>query len=95
MTAQNKFPYVDKWLSNKQINKKPSNYLWKNKKVTDAQITQTLNFRYAQYVGNHLKKRKRKTSFGHSNSKIPTAHYATKTTKTHGPTYYQSVNTPI
>ncbi len=49
------FPYVDKWLSNTQINQKLSNHFWKNKKVTDAQITQTLKFRYAQYMGNHKK----------------------------------------
>ena len=55
MTAQNKFPYVDKWLSNKQINQKPSNHFRKNKEVTDVQITQTLKFRYDQYMGNHKK----------------------------------------
>ena len=37
--AQNILPYVDKWLSNTQINQKLSNHFWKNKKVTDAQIT--------------------------------------------------------
>ena len=30
--TQTKFPYVDKWLSNTQINQKLSNHLWKNKK---------------------------------------------------------------
>ena len=39
MFAQNKSPYVTKWLANKQINKKLSNHFWKNKNVTDAQIT--------------------------------------------------------
>ena len=29
--SQTKFPYVDKWLSNTQINQKLSNHLWKNK----------------------------------------------------------------
>ena len=53
--AKNKFPYVDKWLSNDQINHKLSNHFWKNEKVTDAQISQTLKFRYAQYTGNHRK----------------------------------------
>ena len=53
--AQNKFPYVEKWLSNTQINQKLSNHFWKNNKITDAQITQTLKFRYAQYMGNHRK----------------------------------------
>ena len=54
--AQHKFPYVEKWLANERINQKLSNQLWKNKKVTDVQITQTLKFRYAQYMGNHTKK---------------------------------------
>ena len=55
LIAQNKFPYVEKWLNNKQINHKLSNHLWKNKKVTGAQITQTLKFRYAQYMENYRK----------------------------------------
>ena len=53
--AQNKSPYVEKWLTNKQINQKLSNHLWKIKEITDAQITPTLKFRYAQYMGNHRK----------------------------------------
>ena len=53
--AQHKHPYVDKWLSNDQINQKLSNHFWKNNKISDAQITQTLKFRYAQYMGNHRK----------------------------------------
>ena len=36
----------------------------------------------------------KKTFFGLANSQTPTAHYATKTTKTHGPTYYQCVKHP-
>ena len=51
--AQTNFPYVEKWLSNEQINQKLSNHFWKNNKITDSQITQTLIFRYAQYMGNH------------------------------------------
>ena len=47
------FPYIEKWLSNTQINQKFSNLSWKSENVTDAQITQTLKFRYAQYMGNH------------------------------------------
>ena len=54
--AQNKYPYIEKWLSNDQINQKISNHLWKHNKITDAQITQTLKFIYAQYMGNHRKK---------------------------------------
>jgi hypothetical protein len=49
--AKNKVPYVDKCLLNDQINHKLSNHLWKNKKVIDAQISQTSKFRYAQYMG--------------------------------------------
>ena len=53
--ATRKFPYVDKWLSNEQINHKLSNHLWKNANVSDTQITQTLKFRFAQYMGHHGK----------------------------------------
>ena len=51
VNAQHKFPYVEKWLTNKQINQKLSNHLWEDKKIPDAQITQTLKFRDAQYMG--------------------------------------------
>ena len=54
-SSKQKFPYVDKWLSNEQINQKLSNHFWKNDKVPDTQITQNLKFRYAQYMGNHRK----------------------------------------
>ena len=57
-SARQKFPYVDKWLSNEQINQKLSNHFWKDDKVPGTQITQTLKFRYAQYMGNHRKKKK-------------------------------------
>ena len=54
--AQSKFIYVDKWTSNDQINHKLSNPFWKNPGISDAQITQTLKLRYAQYtLGNHRK----------------------------------------
>ena len=42
--AINKFPYVDKWLSNTQINQKLSNHFWNNDQIPDTQITQTLKF---------------------------------------------------
>ena len=53
--AKRKFPYVDKWLLNEQINQKLSDHFWKNVSVPDSQITQTLKFRFAQYMGNHRK----------------------------------------
>jgi hypothetical protein len=53
--AINKFPYIDKWLSNTQINQKLSNHFWYNDTIPDTQITQTLKFRYTQYMGNHRK----------------------------------------
>jgi ribonuclease HI len=53
--ALNKFPYVDKWLSNTHINQKLSNHFWNNDQIPDTQITQTLKFRFAQYMGNHRK----------------------------------------
>ena len=34
---------------------KLSNHFWKNNKIANAQITQTLKFWYAQYMGNHRK----------------------------------------
>ena len=45
--AKHKFPYVDKWLSNTQINQKLSNHFWQDEKIPDTQTTQTLKFRYA------------------------------------------------
>ena len=53
--AKREFTYVNKWLANKQINQKLSNYFWKNDHMPDTQITQTPKFRYAQYMGNHSK----------------------------------------
>jgi hypothetical protein len=53
--AKSKFSYVDKRLSNTQINQKLSNHFWHNDKITETQITQTLKFQYAQYMGNHRK----------------------------------------
>ena len=53
--VMNRFPYVDKWLSNEQINQKLSNHFWKNVNIPYTQITQTLKFRFAQYMGNHRK----------------------------------------
>ena len=50
-----KYPYVNKWLSNIQINQKLSNHFWMSDQVPDTQVTQTLEFRYAQYMGNHTK----------------------------------------
>ena len=55
ISAKHKFPYIDKWLSNTQIHQKLSNHFWHNEKIPDTQITQTLKFRYAQYMGNHRK----------------------------------------
>ena len=50
--AQAKHPYVDKWVSNDLINHQLSNHFWKDPRTTDTQIKQTLNFQYAQYMGN-------------------------------------------
>jgi hypothetical protein len=91
ISTKNKFPYVDKWLSNTQINQKLSNHFWHNGMVLDTQITQTLKLRYAQYMGNHQKK-----IFSNlSHTKIPTVHYAIETNVTRGPTYYLHVSTHI
>ena len=53
--AKQKFPYVAKWLLNEEINQKLSNHFWNSDKIPDTQITQTLKFRYAQYMGTHRK----------------------------------------
>ena len=47
--------HVNKWLSNKQINQKLSNHLWKNNHMPYTQIAQTLKVIYTQYMGNHRK----------------------------------------
>ena len=51
--AKSKFTYVGKCVSNEQINQKLLNHLWKASSKFDVQITQTLMFWYAQYMGNH------------------------------------------
>ena len=53
--AKRKLPYIDKRLSNEQINQKLFNHFWKNVNTLDTQITQILKFRFAQYMGNHRK----------------------------------------
>ena len=78
--AKNEFTYTDKWLSNNQINHKFSNHFWKAERVTNVQITQILTFRYAQYMGNHMK-----NIFWPSHTKIPIAHCTI--TMTHHTTY--------
>jgi hypothetical protein len=55
ISSKRKFRYVVKWLSNEHINQKLFNHFWKDDKIPDTQITQTLKFRYAQHMGNHRK----------------------------------------
>jgi hypothetical protein len=86
--AKHKFPYVDKWLSNDQIKEKLSNHFWKNDKVTNAQITQTLKLEYAQYMGNHTK-----NIFWPLTHQNPNCTLCHKDAGTHGPIFYQHVNT--
>lgn len=48
--AQAKHLYVDKWVSNDLINHHLSNHFWKDPRIIDTQIKQTLNFQYAPYI---------------------------------------------
>ena len=81
--AKRKFPYVDKMVGKcNQINQTQCNNFWKNDKVTDAQISQTLKFIYAQYMGTHMR-----NIFGPSHTKTPLAPYVTIMIETHGPTF--------
>lgn len=50
---------MDKWVNNEEIYLIYSNSFWENMEITDSQISQLLNFRFGQYMGNHLK-----TNFG-------------------------------
>ena len=88
--AKNKIPCVDKWLSNDQINHKPSNHFSKATCIFDAQIMPILKFQYAQYMGNH-----RKIIFWPSPTQTPTTPYAPTMPKTHGPTSYPHVRTNL
>ena len=58
-----------------------------NESVTNAQITQTLNFGYANTWVT-----KGRIFFGPSLIKTPIAHYAITMRETHDPTYYRHVN---
>lgn len=84
VSSLGKCMYVNKWLSNEQINQKLSNQLWKSKHVSDTQITQTLKLDLHNTWATI-----EKIYFGPSNTKIPIVHYAKATTETHGPTYYE------
>jgi transposase-like protein len=88
--AQSKFTYIDKWTSNDQINHKLSNQFWKNPRITNAQITQTLKFRYAQYMGNHRKNLFWPNLFPNPKCTLCPQQYHRK----HGHTYSLHVQTP-
>lgn len=47
--AQSKSTYIDKWTSIDHINHKLFNQFWENLGITNAHVTQTLKFWYAQY----------------------------------------------
>lgn len=46
---------IKKWLSNNQINHKLSKHFMKAPSMSDAEITHTLKFCYAEYIGSHMK----------------------------------------
>ena len=81
--AKNTIPSIDKWISNTKIHIKWSNLLWDAPCVTDAQIAQTLTFRYGRYLRNYWKKNPS------SNNTHPChVNYTHPTKMTHAFTYY-------
>ena len=51
----NRFPNINKWTTNPDINNELSNDFWHNPRITDAQKTNILKFRTGQYMGNARK----------------------------------------
>jgi hypothetical protein len=47
-----KFPNINKWTSDTNIDNETSNSFWSHPDITDPQITCILKFRYNQYMGN-------------------------------------------
>lgn len=47
------YAYVNKWVSNVQIDQKFPNHYWKTPSIFDARIMQTLKMSCAQYMGNY------------------------------------------
>ena len=64
---KSKIAYVDKWVSNKQINQKLSNNIWKAPYIIGAQIKQTL---IRQYMGGQWR-----GGSSHLHTPTPSAHY--------------------
>jgi hypothetical protein len=50
-----RFPNINKWTSNPDIDNELSNEFWNNPIITDAQKTTILKFRTEQYMGNARK----------------------------------------
>lgn len=84
--SQKKFSYVDKWLSNDQINYKLSNHFWEAMGMADTRITQTLKLQYIQYM-----RTIGKTYFRHSLSPTPSAPYGPTMVETYDPMSYTHV----
>lgn len=57
--SSNTFPYVIKWLQNTNFHYIWSISLWTSSKVMEAQLTQTLERRYGQYMGSYHKQNKK------------------------------------
>ena len=50
-----KFPNIDKWVANKDIDNELFNKYWTNKQITHSQKTYLLKLRHGQYMGNARK----------------------------------------
>ena len=50
-----KFPNIDKWIANEDIDNKLSNEYWTNKQIIDSQKTCLLKLRHGQYMDNARK----------------------------------------
>ncbi len=50
-----RFPSIDKWTSNPDIDNELSNKFWTNPAITDSQKTTLLKFRTGQYMGSARK----------------------------------------
>lgn len=85
--AKNEFQYVDKWLSNEQINHKTCNYFWNAPIILDARITQRLNLDMHNIWGTT-----RKSYFGLTHP-TPIIHNTQPTKEIHGYTSYPKAKT--
>ena len=87
--AKSKFPYVDKWISNTQINQKIYQSLMEKQRRDRRPNHSNSN----KLDTHNTWVTAERISSGPSHTKTPIAHYAHVMTWTHGPISYQHVNT--